>query len=157
MNCRQARSALPAYIDADLYPAAQREVQDHLDTCEACRAECASFEDLTSLCADLMEFTGTPYAYESLLPRLAEIDPLGEIIEFVPRVRVRRTVPRIAVAALFLILSVPAPALFRTGRHVYQGLRSPFSERAARLDIYLDEAWARSHAEDDVPGAHRSA
>jgi hypothetical protein len=55
MDCAQARISLGAYVLAALEPAERAAVDAHLATCEGCRAELASIEDLPTWLASLSE------------------------------------------------------------------------------------------------------
>jgi len=46
MECRHAQASLEAYLDGELGRAESRELEAHLDTCEACGAALAALDDL---------------------------------------------------------------------------------------------------------------
>ncbi len=154
MECRHVRIKLPGYLDGDLLPSERRPLEDHLAECPECRAEWEELRGFTSTLQEFVVCPGPAYSFEALRRRLATIEPLEEVVAFLPRLRVNGLIPRFAVATLLLLLVNGGPFALRNSRQLYTAMKIPFSERHGQIDDsekYLDEM-DRAYREQMVLG-----
>ncbi|MBI2433604.1 MAG: zf-HC2 domain-containing protein [Candidatus Hydrogenedentes bacterium] len=134
MECRLIRSRLTTLVDGDARPAERAVIEAHLRECPDCADEAAAVRDFLDTCDDLMVCPGVPYSFEFLKTRLEHIEPLQEIIAFLPKLRVRGTVPRYVVTALMLMLVIGTQYTWKGGRHVYTAMKTPFTLRSVEVE-----------------------
>ncbi len=134
MECRMIQSRLTGYLDGDLRPSERRWVDEHLKECPACRDELAEAKRFLQDCHEFLVCPGPAYSFEVLRARMASIEPVQEIIAFLPKLRINAFIPRFAVAMLALLLVGGTPFTLRNSRHVYNNVRLSFEDRAAQWD-----------------------
>lgn len=130
MDCQQVQSRFTAYVDGDLRPAEERWVKQHLERCAACQEELAAMRRFLGDCHEFLVHPGQSYTFEQLRVRMATIEPLEEIIAYLPKLRINNFIPRFAVAMVFMMLVSGAPYTLRNSRHVYDAVRLSFKTQA---------------------------
>ena len=134
-NCRLIQSKFAGYVDGDLRPEERRLVQEHVGSCAECEG---AFEELRSFLGEVEEFLvhpGAAYSFETLRVRMAQIEPLEEIVAFLPKLKVQRTIPRFAVAMMMLVLvGGGGPFSLRNTKELYTAMKSPFKVQKAALE-----------------------
>ena len=103
MHCRQIQSKFAGYVDGDLHAVERQLIQEHIGRCTECEA---AFDEFRLFLGEIEEFLvhpGPAYSFEALCVRMAQIEPLEEIVAFLPKLKVQRAVPRFAVAMLVLV------------------------------------------------------
>lgn len=154
MQCRHVQMKLPAYFDGDLSPAAIGEVDEHIRSCETCRDEFHTVQALFSDCRAVLTSVQPTYTFDSLRLRMAQVRTLDEVVAFLPKLRINHTVPRLTVAALFLLLFVLSDVPVRHFRTMYHAMQRPFNARAEQwkpeyqdqMDIQYREQFATKTA-----------
>jgi anti-sigma factor RsiW len=96
MNCDEARPLLEAYVDRELDRAAVDEIEAHLTSCEQCRIELATLEELHARIARAPRYKAPP----ALRRRLEALDELPAQTE---GIRSRSVWPSWAMAASLLL------------------------------------------------------
>lgn len=134
LECRYIRSKFTGYVDGDLYPAERRMVDSHVAECSACRAELAETRHFLRMCHEFLVCPAPAYSFEALRQRMAAIEPLQEVVAFLPKLRINAAIPRFAVAMLLMLIVGGAPFTLRNTRHLYSMMRSPFAERVDQVD-----------------------
>jgi hypothetical protein len=140
----------PAYFDGDLWPVAKQEVDDHIHSCATCRDEFQAVGDLFSDCQTVFTSVQPTYTFDSLRMRMAQVRTLDEVAAFLPKLRINHTIPRLTVAALFLLLFMLSNVPVRHLRTMYHAMQRPFSARAEQwkpeyqdqLDLQYREQFA---------------
>ena len=145
-DCRQIRSQFTSYLDGDLRNAERERVNDHLRACEECQAEFAAFREFLLNCDEFLAAPQPSYSFDDLRARMVDIEPLAEVMEFVPRIYISGTIPRFAVSFLLLFLVGGMPGALRHSRDMYQQLRSPLVDYQARVDQRIEETLDRDLA-----------
>lgn len=139
MECRNIRRALPALLDGDLRPDPAREVQQHVDACDACARELESLQAFLAETGRAMAYRGAPLEFEALRARMAAVDPLDELVRFkLPNLRVPGAAPRFVTAMILLAIMAGVPYAFRHTRQVYAAVRCPFELQQRTLDAALN-------------------
>lgn len=134
MDCRQIQTRFTGYVDGDLRPAERRLVEKHVADCEPCRTELAAMRAFLSDCHEFLVYDGPAYSFESLCARMAAIEPLDEVIAFLPKLRINGFVPRFAVAMTMLMLISGMPQTLRNSRHVYHAVQLSFASQTKQWD-----------------------
>lgn len=115
MNCRHAELQRMAYLDGDLPRPLRARIDRHLRGCARCRAAYDDTAQFDQLLRAALACPVAPYRFEDLQARLVEMRPLDEIRAFLPSLRAPGRAPRLAFAALMLLLGLlaqwPAGAL----------------------------------------------
>ncbi len=152
MNCRQIRSRFADLLDGHLRPNLRRTVQEHLAKCPECRDEFEELEGFLANCDEFLVCPGPAYSFETLRARMATIEPLQEVIAFLPKLRVEGAIPRLAVGFLVMLMVCGTPGTFRNTRGLCDAVRDPFRTRVAQwenqfalLDLDADMVQARSN------------
>jgi anti-sigma factor RsiW len=140
MECRYIRMSMPAFLDGDLAPAKRCVVEEHLAECPACATE---LEALNALFEDACVYLECPEpvpAFAVIRQQLDRVEPIDEVMAFLPRLKIRRAVPRFVVAALLLLFAGGGQYLVRgTWQMISQGRTSVAAHRVD-LDARLAEA-----------------
>ncbi|MBP8128818.1 MAG: zf-HC2 domain-containing protein [Candidatus Hydrogenedentes bacterium] len=145
-ECRRVRSKFTDYVDGELRTPDREAVDAHLSVCSACREEFAEHRYFLTTCDEFLVPDGPVYSFAGLRPRMADIEPLEEIVAFVPKVRIRGPVPRFAVSCLLMLLAGGLPATFRFGREMYHQARDPIIAYTDRVEEQYRAAWDTEHA-----------
>ena len=154
MECRHIRSKFAGYADGDLYPQERRLVERHTADCDECRMELEAMSGFLNDCHEFLVCPEPSYSFERLRARMATVQPLDEVVAFLPKLRVHGAFPRFAVAALFLLFVGSGPLTARGGRQFVSLMKSPFSLRTAQLkEDYLDRLDAEYRAKVTRHGA----
>jgi predicted anti-sigma-YlaC factor YlaD len=69
MRCSKARSLLTSYLDSELEERRSAEVREHVDACDACRAELAALRSVTSTLGEWAEVEPR-LGFDALLARV---------------------------------------------------------------------------------------
>jgi hypothetical protein len=139
-NCRQIQSRFAGYLDGDLRAEEKHHIDKHVETCTECAT---AFGETQSFLGEVEEFlvhTGPTYSFETLRLRMAQIEPLEEIVAFLPKLKVQHTIPRFAVAMLVLVLvGGGGPFSLRNTKELYTAMKSPFKvQKTAIQDTYRE-------------------
>lgn len=145
-ECRKIRSKFTDYVDGELRSAEREAVDAHLSVCDACREEFAEHRCLLTTCDEFLVPEGPMYSFAELRRRMAVVEPLEEIIAFVPKLRIRGPVPRFAVSCLLMLLFGGLPATFRYSRELYHQARDPILAYTDRVEDQCRAAWDTEHA-----------
>lgn len=165
MQCRHVQMKFPAYIDGDMRPGERREVEEHLEECEPCLEELRAVQQLLEECRGILAGATPSYTFEMLRRRMAGVRPLDEVAAFLPRLRINHAVPRLTVAALFLLLFMVGNLPVRQMRTMYHAMQRPFNTRADqcepeyldRLDVQYREQFASVDKTDSaLPSAAKN-
>lgn len=149
MDCRQIQSKLPGYLDGDLFPAEQRLLGAHLERCMECKAawlECRAF---LQTCDEFLVYPEKAYPFSSLKRRMADIEPIEEVIAFLPKLQINGAIPRFAVAVVLLLLTGALPTSLQGTRDAYAAMRSPFTHHADRLEAAYENDFKKALGEKD--------
>ena len=115
MSCQDYRAAIADYVDGTLDPAAQRDLERHVEACPACRALVADLKSIQAAAFTLDRVELPPHILPSLHARLAE-EPApaarGRMLAF-PASRAARLAWLGAAAALLIITSAGMLSLTR--------------------------------------------
>jgi hypothetical protein len=117
MNCHEYREAIAEFVDGTLDPAAQRDLERHVEGCPACRALVADLKSIQAAAFTLDRVELPPHLLPALRARLADEprpEARGRLITF-PVSRAARVAWLSAAAALLAIttaglLSLTGPA-----------------------------------------------
>ena len=105
MSCKDYSTAIAEFVDGALDPAAQRELERHVEGCAACRALIADLKSIQAAAFTLDRIELPPHILPALKARMAD-EPLpasrGRLLAF-PASRAARTAWLSAAAALLLI------------------------------------------------------
>ncbi|HPO13631.1 MAG TPA: anti-sigma factor [Candidatus Hydrogenedentes bacterium] len=134
MECRTIQSRFTGYLDGDLRPAERRRVEAHIAECPACQEEFAHAKHFLQDCHEFLVCPGPAYSFETLRTRMAAIEPIQEIVAFLPKLRINAFIPRFAVALLALTLIAGPPYALRNSRQVYSTIKLSFHDHAAQWD-----------------------
>lgn len=145
-DCRHIRSRFTAYLDGDLRNAERETVDVHLRDCADCQADFAAFREFLLNCDEFLAAPPPTYTFDSLRARMADIEPLAEIIDFVPKMHIHGAVPRFALSVMLMVLVGGLPGALRHSREVAQQLRSPIIDHEARLLQRIEETLDRDLA-----------
>ncbi len=147
MQCQHAQSKLAAYVDGDLAPGPRQMLEGHLAECPACAEELRAVRKLLADCQEFLVCPGPAYSFDTLQRRMARVRPLDEVVEFLPRLRVNPVIPRMMVAALFLLLVAGSLLPLRLARLTVQSIQSPFELRKAQCAPEYQEVLDREYRE----------
>ncbi len=140
MDCRQIQSRFTGYVDGDLRPAERRSIERHVAACAACREELAALRCFLSDCHEFIVHPGAAYSFEALRARMAAVEPLDEVIAFLPKLKIGGFVPRLAVATAMMLLVSGMPQTLRNSRQVYNAVRLSFAAQTTQWeDKYQDQ------------------
>lgn len=139
-DCRHIRSKFTAYLDGDLQNAERETVDAHLRDCVDCQAEFAAFREFLLDCDEFLAAPEPSYTFDGLRARMADIEPLAEVIDFAPKMHVHGAVPRFALSVVLMFLIGGLPGALRHSREVVHQLRSPLVDYQARLDRRIEES-----------------
>ena len=147
MECRHIRSRFTGYVDGDLHPQERRLVEGHTAGCAGCREELAALSGFLNDCHEFVVCPEPSYSFERLRARMATIQPLEEVVAFLPKLRVHGAFPRLVVSALFLLFVGSGPLTARGGQQLMSMVKSPFNLRSDQLEEgYLDRLDAEYRA-----------
>jgi len=74
MDCQQCSDDLTAYIDGELDESAARQLKNHLETCDPCRAEYEELRDSATFVSEhAAELEPVPEIWNNLRSRIAEL------------------------------------------------------------------------------------
>lgn len=153
-DCRYMRIKFAGYADGDLRAEERKQVDHHVAHCAACAKELADVIHFLNTCNEFIVCPGPMYSFEQLRLRMATIEPLEELVAFLPKLRINASIPRFAVAMVFLFLAGGTPFTLRSTKVIYSAMRVPFASRVAqmeddyqdRLDVeYRQQVIERSH------------
>jgi len=148
----------PAYIDGDLRPAARWEVEEHLRECGPCQHEFDEMRQMLEDCRAVLAGIEPSYTFAALRQRMAYVRPLEEVAAFLPRLRINHAVPRLTVAALFLLLFMASNLPVRQARSMYHAMQRPFNTRVTQFEPeYLDRLDAQYREQFASKGTPKSA
>lgn len=139
-DCRHIRSKFTACLDGDLRNAEREAVDAHLRDCADCQADFAAFREFLLNCDEFLAAPQPTYTFDTLRARMADIEPLAEIVDFVPKMHVRGVIPRFALSVVLMFLIGGLPGALRHSREVVHQLRSPLVDYQARLDRRIEES-----------------
>ena len=115
MSCENYSAAIAEFVDGSLDPAAQRDLERHVEKCPACRALVADLKSIQAASFTLDRIDLPPHILPSLHARLAE-EPLpaarGRLLSF-PVSRAARIAWLAAAAALLVITTAGMLSLTR--------------------------------------------
>ncbi len=136
MSCSDYSEAIAAFVDGRLDPAAQRELERHVEGCAACRALVADLKSIqaAAFTLDRLELPG--HILPNLRSRLAE-EPLpsrSRLIAF-PRSRAAMAAWMSAAAALLVVTAAGLYSVARPGVDRHQGEPTAQVEPAAADDV----------------------
>ncbi|HNT89185.1 MAG TPA: hypothetical protein PKL84_15090, partial [Candidatus Hydrogenedentes bacterium] len=114
--------------------------------CAGCREEFAAHRHFLATCDEFLVPEEPAYSFAELRRRMTDVEPLAEIVAFVPKLRIRGPVPRFAVSCLLMLLAGGLPATFRFSRDMYHQARDPFLAYKARVEDQYKAAWDPQHA-----------
>lgn len=157
MDCRYVQSRFTGYTDGDLRPAERRCLEQHMSECPACREELAELRRFVSDCHEFLVHPGPAYSFEAIRARMAAIEPLQEIVAFLPRLRVNGLIPRLAVAMLVVLFVSGTPFSLRNTRQVYTAVKLSFASHAEQWDEKYQQQMDREYRdriEELERGAH---
>ncbi|MCC6143873.1 MAG: zf-HC2 domain-containing protein [Candidatus Hydrogenedentes bacterium] len=148
MECRHIRMNLPAFLDGDLSPDSRWIVEDHLEWCPACAEELADLNDFNAGARLCLECPAPAPEFHTIQTRLHTIDPLEEVVAFLPRLKIRRAVPRLVVACFFLFLAGGSQYLLRHAWQILAQGRVAVETHRLDLEARLADALDPQAAED---------
>jgi len=134
LECRHIRSKFTAHVDGDLSPGEARVVAQHVARCPQCASELAEVRRFLELCHEFVVCPAPAYSFEALRRRMALVEPLEEIVAFLPKLRINATIPRFAVAMLMMFIVGGTPFTLRNTRNAYLAMRTPFAQRLDQVD-----------------------
>jgi anti-sigma factor RsiW len=139
MECRIIRTRFIDCTDGDLLPTQRKAMDKHIAQCPACAEYRSDLESFLATADEHCVMPGPAYDFDQLRDRLHETDAIQEIVRFAPRMRVARGFPRLAMAALILIMTGAATLAQRGGRALTTTAKRPFTEHRTRLaQAYTD-------------------
>ena len=142
MNCRAIQSRIADLADGHLSPGNRRWVEDHLQACPACREEQVDVEAFLAECREALAYSGPTYSFAALKARMDAIQPLEEVMLFVPKLRTQNGFARFAVAMVMAVMILGAPTALRHLWAIHGALRMPahdFDRVARTYEAYVDD------------------
>ena len=143
MDCRHIKSQFSGYLDGDLQPDERYRIQQHVTQCSACQEEYEEVRDFLAMSEDALTYHGPRYTFAELRAKMAAMEPLEELVAFLPSLRVNGAIPRFAVTMVLMLLVCGLTMNLRNTRQVYAAMKSPFKDRVAKLEHtyseYLDD------------------
>lgn len=150
MECKHAQTRLLGYVDGELRPGERAEVTAHLAGCPACQAELSALQAFDAECGEFLVAPAAQYSTQDLLMRMASVEALDEVQEFLPSLKVTHRAPRLAAAMAMMVMAGNLPFSLRPVRDAATHTQDVLDRRMARLEKALDET---EHAESGVPDA----
>lgn len=145
MNCSVVQRKFTALFDGDVPGLERQDVELHILVCAACRAAYREHSDFLKTCDEFVVCPGPPLPFAALRERLADIEPLDEVLAFVPKLRIHSAYGRLALASIMLLFATGMPVSWRGTRHFCDSLTA-----AVELNRYqIDEACEGRFPMDD--------
>lgn len=140
LDCRNIQIKLADHVDGDLSPSTQRVLEAHLQQCPDCEIVWHEYRAFLQNCDEFMVYPEPAYPFAALQRRMADIEPLEEIIAFLPKLQINHMIPRFAVAIIVMLITGTLPATFQGTRQAFTAIRSPYLHHAATLEsVYEDD------------------
>lgn len=140
MNCKITQGKMIEYIDETLYPGERSDFELHLCACENCRETYREMKAFSDTCAEFIVYPEKPYSFNALRARMATIQPLDEVVAYLPKMRAPGLVGRFATALLLLVFVALLPSTVRTSRETCTAIRRPFTEETTKWEPEYQEA-----------------
>ncbi len=137
MRCSIAQSKIPAALDGDLAPGERHLLMAHVGECAACANEFEASQDLDALLNEVVLCPAPNYSFAQLRERLTDIDTLDEIRAWLPKLRARGPVARLAASCLMVLLMVMGQGSMRVARTVHQNSAEGIHNSHTRLDLTM--------------------
>lgn len=138
-ECRRIRSRFTDYVDDSMRATERAGIEAHLAECDTCRGYFGEHVELLQTVEDVLFAPEPTYTFDDLRVRMAEIEPVREILAFVPKMRMQAPIPRFALAFVMMTLVFGLPTALRCSREMACQLRRPSMTYEARVDQKLDE------------------
>jgi anti-sigma factor RsiW len=122
MSCNEYSAAIAEFVDGALDPAAQRDLERHVEGCPACRALVADLKSIQAAAFTLDRLELPPHILPALKTRLAEesLPERGRVLGF-PRSRAATGAWLAAAAALVAITTAGLLSLMRPADSLHRG------------------------------------
>ena len=137
-----------AYLDGALPPGEAAAFAAELRRDPALAAELQTWHDTQQMVRDALEAAAPAVSYRALRPRLADVRPLDEALEFVPRLRVQGVVPRVLIAGMVVLCAVGPWAALRAVPAIMQQARVTVT--AHTHEVQAAHALALAPLEEDL-------
>lgn len=72
MTCDEISKYIPAYLEDDLTPEERKFVDEHINTCDACRQDLADFKNTFNILKDLPDVEPPPFFEQKIMSRIHE-------------------------------------------------------------------------------------
>ena len=142
MNCNVIQGRVLDLADGHLTPGNRLWVEEHLRECPACREKRADLEGFLEECREALACPGPRYSFAALKARMDAIQPLDEVVLFLPRLRTENRFARYAVAMVMAIMILGAPTALRHARTIHAAIQRPvngFQQVANVYETYIDD------------------
>ena len=142
MNCSAIQSRIADLADGHLSPDGRRRVEEHLSGCAECREARADMQVFLDACHAALSHPGPSYTFADLRARMASIEPLDEVIQFIPKLRADHGFPRFAVAMVVAVLVLGAPSALRHAWAIHGAIKTPafqFERVAKTYETYVED------------------
>lgn len=156
MECKHAQTRLLGYVDGDLRAAERAQVAAHIGSCPACQAELSALQSFDAECGEFLVAPAAQYSTQDLLMRMASVEALDEVQEFLPSLKVAHRAPRLAAAMAMMVMAGNVSFAARPLRSAPAAAEDLLDRRLARLEEALDETEdpgrpAPPEADTDLP------
>lgn len=99
MNCEQMNELLSAWLDGELSPTEEQQMQAHLEQCAQCRALFEQLQALHTSCSDMEELSAPDGFAQRVMERVAD-EPKAKVVPLFRRPPVRSLAALAACAVL---------------------------------------------------------
>lgn len=122
MICSAVQRHFTALFDGDMPESSRQDLELHILVCKSCREAYRQHCDFLRTCDEFLVCPGPPHPFERIRERLPDIEPLDEVLAFVPKLRIQSAHGRLALACVMVLMVSGMPWGMRNTRQICSGL-----------------------------------
>ena len=159
MKCEECGAELADFVDGTLDPSRQRDIERHLEACEACRGIVSDLRTITTAAFTLDRLEPSPQVWTRLEARIAQEPPRQAVVSIGPW---RHTAWRTWMAAAAALLLATAVGVYSLWNHDRQATvadtgNAPVDSTELAASVEADLQAAEAHYEKAIQGLEQIA